>query len=247
MRKKLEVQISVADLFTAPTIGTSTSTPEYFEVMCYLAEAMAHKVLLLKTMGSPRMSVSNSDRDKRKPKNKQKVYEKLNYQQVGSGRGNGRFNSLLVAMLVMRLSLAVIAPLTGIAVKWLLIGRYQPGKYPLWGSMYLRWWFVEKVINVFGKGVRDVLSASNLLSPPVHIWYWLMARLLPGGGLGGVTKLVGTHYEIVSIIYRALGAKVGDDVVFGSRTVVLTSTASRSARVVFEAGSMVADRYIGVL
>jgi hypothetical protein len=39
--------------------------------------------------------------------------------------------------------------------------------------------------------------------------YWLMQKLLPGGKLAGVTPLVGTHYEIVSIIYRLLGAKVG--------------------------------------
>ena len=38
--------------------------------------------------------------------------------------------------------------------------------------------------------------------------YWLMSKLLPGGGLLGVAKLVGTHYEVISIIYRLLGAKV---------------------------------------
>jgi acetyltransferase-like isoleucine patch superfamily enzyme len=38
--------------------------------------------------------------------------------------------------------------------------------------------------------------------------------------------------------------EVGDDVVFGSRSVILTSSATRSAAVVFEAGSMVADRCV---
>ena len=38
--------------------------------------------------------------------------------------------------------------------------------------------------------------------------------------------------------------EVGDDVVFGSRSVVLTSSAVRSAPVKFESGSMVADRYL---
>ena len=38
--------------------------------------------------------------------------------------------------------------------------------------------------------------------------------------------------------------EVGDDVVFGSRSVILTSSATRSAPVVFEAGSMVADRCV---
>ena len=36
---------------------------------------------------------------------------------------------------------------------------------------------------------------------------------------------------------------IGDDVVFGSRSVVLTSTTEESKPIVFEAGSMIADRY----
>lgn len=95
--------------------------------------------------------------------------------------------------------------------------------------------------------------------------YWLMAKLLPGGGLVGVAKLVGTHYEIISIIYRLLGAKIGkrvywpgsgleivefdllevqDDVVFGSRSVVMTSCTTASKKIVLEAGCMVADRCV---
>jgi hypothetical protein len=48
---------------------------------------------------------------------------------------------------------------------------------------------------------------------PWNTWksfqYWLMSSLLPGGDLGGAIAIVGSHYEIVSMIYRALGAKVG--------------------------------------
>ncbi len=32
-----------------------------------------------------------------------------------------------------------------IAVKWLVIGRYRPGRYPVWGFYYFRWWLVELV------------------------------------------------------------------------------------------------------
>ena len=156
-------------------------------------EAMSHKVLLMKTMGSPRMSMSATDKRQPKPK-PEAVYTELSYQQpydqpdeestllnkhasadavspfsstsfaclfvqslplllvypirriiiwfMIAGpwvelmrRGVGRFTALLWAMAIMRVTLAVLAPLTGIAVKWLLIGRYQPGRYPLWGSM----------------------------------------------------------------------------------------------------------------
>ncbi len=32
-----------------------------------------------------------------------------------------------------------------IAAKWLLIGRYKPGRYPLWGSFYIRWWIASRL------------------------------------------------------------------------------------------------------
>lgn len=34
--------------------------------------------------------------------------------------------------------------LLSIAVKWILIGRYKPGKYRVWGLYYLRWWIVNR-------------------------------------------------------------------------------------------------------
>ncbi|KAI9331586.1 hypothetical protein BDR26DRAFT_938321 [Obelidium mucronatum] len=43
-------------------------------------------------------------------------------------------------------------PFIGIAAKWAIIGRYQPGKYPLWGSYYLRWWLVDQILGYFGAG-----------------------------------------------------------------------------------------------
>ena len=49
--------------------------------------------------------------------------------------GLGRFYSLLLAMFIMRASLAIFAPLAGVLLKWVLIGKFQPGRYPLWGSM----------------------------------------------------------------------------------------------------------------
>ncbi len=32
-----------------------------------------------------------------------------------------------------------------IALKWLVMGRCKEGHYPLWGSVYLRWWFVGRL------------------------------------------------------------------------------------------------------
>jgi non-ribosomal peptide synthetase-like protein len=34
--------------------------------------------------------------------------------------------------------------LLSIAIKWLVIGRYKPGRYPVWGFYYFRWWLVTR-------------------------------------------------------------------------------------------------------
>ena len=49
----------------------------------------------------------------------------------------GAFASLILFYPIM-----VVIP---IVVKWLLIGRYTPGEYPLWGWFYFRWWFATTV------------------------------------------------------------------------------------------------------
>jgi len=49
----------------------------------------------------------------------------------------GAFASLILFYPVM-----LMVP---IAVKWVLIGRYKPGAYPLWGWFYFRWWLATTV------------------------------------------------------------------------------------------------------
>jgi non-ribosomal peptide synthetase-like protein len=34
--------------------------------------------------------------------------------------------------------------LLGVALKWIVIGRYKPGRYPVWGFYYFRWWLVTR-------------------------------------------------------------------------------------------------------
>src|SRR5437899_5634239 len=37
--------------------------------------------------------------------------------------------------------------LAAVAAKWIVLGRVLPGRYPLWGWYYLRWWFVQTVVS----------------------------------------------------------------------------------------------------
>ncbi|MGD1073177.1 MAG: Pls/PosA family non-ribosomal peptide synthetase [Bryobacteraceae bacterium] len=73
--------------------------------------------------------------------------------------------------------------LIAVLVKWVLLGRVQAGRYPLWGGYYLRWWFVQTLIQslpltvlggtpllplvyrVFGARIgKDVHIATDLLA-----------------------------------------------------------------------------------
>jgi non-ribosomal peptide synthetase-like protein len=49
----------------------------------------------------------------------------------------GAFASLIVLYPLM-----MVIP---IAAKWIMIGRYHPGSYPLWGTFYFRWWFTTTI------------------------------------------------------------------------------------------------------
>ncbi|KAI8842208.1 hypothetical protein BJ741DRAFT_698104 [Chytriomyces cf. hyalinus JEL632] len=68
----------------------------------------------------------------------------------------GKIFVLMVSVLGAYCTMQIILPLFTIACKWLIIGRYKRGKFPLWGSYYLRWWLVDQVIHEYGIGVFGV-------------------------------------------------------------------------------------------
>ena len=67
------------------------------------------------------------------------------------------------------------------AAYFLLMRRLRPGRYPLWGATYYRWWLADRIVEA---APTYLLSGSSLYNA------WL----------------------------RALGAKIGSDVVIGSMT-----------------------------
>ena len=93
-------------------------------------------------------------------------------------------------------SLVVLYPLMlaiPILVKWLVIGRYKPGSYPLWGSYYFRWWLVttiEAAVPV------SYLSGTPLLS--------IYLRLM-GARIGRNVHLASDNFAIYDLL------SIGDD------------------------------------
>ncbi|SMH31088.1 Pls/PosA family non-ribosomal peptide synthetase [Azospirillum agricola] len=42
----------------------------------------------------------------------------------------------------------IVTLIIAVAAKWLIIGRTKPGRYPLWGAYYYRWWLVQRFVSL---------------------------------------------------------------------------------------------------
>ena len=62
-----------------------------------------------------------------------------------------RFLALVSSMFISRASTQILIPFCGIIFKWIVIGRYKEGMYPMWGPYHTRWWIVEKMLRICGK------------------------------------------------------------------------------------------------
>lgn len=59
-------------------------------------------------------------------------------------------HDLIALLLGVALHAASVPLLIGliVALKWIVVGRFKPGTYPMWGSTYLRWWFVTRLLAI---------------------------------------------------------------------------------------------------
>lgn len=103
-----------------------------------------------------------------------------------------RFINLLIAMFLAKILTQVCSPVFGIALKWLVIGRYKEGMYPMWGSYHTRWWFVEKSLAVTGKGIFQYTDYTTLL------YYRLLGAKI-GRGVSIAKGTVLGEYDLLDI------------------------------------------------
>ncbi|HEY1857417.1 Pls/PosA family non-ribosomal peptide synthetase [Acidocella sp.] len=93
-------------------------------------------------------------------------------------------------LLPFYIALTPVLMAVGICSKWLIIGRYRPGAYPLWGSYYIRWWLASRL---------QVLSGAGLFlgTPLMPVYYRLMGAKV-GRGCVLDSALV-SAWDLVSI------------------------------------------------
>ncbi len=61
--------------------------------------------------------------------------------------GHHDYIALILGLALHAISVPLLLGLV-IALKWIVVGRTKPGSYPLWGSTYVRWWFVNRLISI---------------------------------------------------------------------------------------------------
>ena len=106
----------------------------------------------------------------------------------------------LIALFLFSLALLPIMAVMGIGAKWLIIGRYKAGVYPLWGSYYIRCWLVSGLQRLFGPG-------PFVGTPLLPVYYRLMGAK------------VGRHCALDSALVMAWDlVSIGDDVSIGADT-----------------------------
>jgi non-ribosomal peptide synthetase-like protein len=99
-------------------------------------------------------------------------------------------------------SLALVYPvmlLSCILLKWLVIGRYKPGNYPLWGWFYFRFWFVT--------AVESTVPVSYLSGTPFLSIY---LRLM-GAKVGRKAFVQSDNFAIYDLLSIGEGSSINAD------------------------------------
>jgi non-ribosomal peptide synthetase-like protein len=139
-----------------------------------------------------------------------------------------------VALAISGIGLLSVHPvllLISVALKWLVIGKYKSGSYPLWGNYYWRFWFIQQVHKLVS---LEYLAGSPLLNTYYRLLGAKIDRHVYLGGIElGAADLVtiGANtsindgasligYEIVDGRLNIGNITIGRDCFVGSNTML---------------------------
>lgn len=111
-----------------------------------------------------------------------------------SDKGYNDLVSLALGLGVHMLSIPA-ALLWTVAVKWLVAGRLKEGSYPIWGTTFIRWWFVNRMMTA-----SPITYLTGTPLAPLYL------RLM-GAKVGKNVTLESLEIDVPDLI------EIGDDVV----------------------------------
>ena len=122
---------------------------------------------------------------------------------LGVIKGTVSVTTLIIFTVAMSLLVLPLSISIAIVLKWLIVRRYKPGAYPLWGFYYFRWWLATRVQSVSGMALFEG-------TPLMSLFYRLMGAKI------GKHCIIDTS---LCAIYDLL--TIGDDTCIGARTQLL--------------------------
>jgi non-ribosomal peptide synthetase-like protein len=141
----------------------------------------------------------------------------------------------LLAAAAWGLASAVAVPpfllAVAVAAKWLLLGRIRPGRHPLWGGYYVRWWLAQGLIRSVPlddlAGTPLLPAVFRLLGARIGRDVHLMTRKLAAFDLITIGDRSCIDEESALLGYRVEGSElviggvsVGQDGFVGTRAVM---------------------------
>ncbi len=198
------VSISIQDLYAAPTVRKLAArmdaakpitrieepfhpVPQLRRTLCGIAQALA-LIPIFAFAGV------------------QWIFPYLAYSLVANPDPKSRIPALLTAGAAF-IVLPPLMILLSVAVKWIVIGRYKPGDYPLWGAYYFRWWLVRRFLAV--------IPTQFLAGTPLMAVYY---RLL-GAKIGRDAFLAMDQIDAPDLVTIGDGAIISDGAVFATTSV----------------------------
>ncbi|MFD1874138.1 Pls/PosA family non-ribosomal peptide synthetase [Hymenobacter bucti] len=97
--------------------------------------------------------------------------------------GGWSWEALTALVLGATLAVVPLSCLLVVVLKWLVIGRFRAGEYPLWGFYYYRFWVVKKLVEA---APLQLLSATPFLA----VFYRLLGAKIGRNVYLGTTRVM---------------------------------------------------------
>ncbi|MEH3144604.1 MAG: amino acid adenylation domain-containing protein [Methylobacterium frigidaeris] len=141
------------------------------------------------------------------------------------------FFAEMAVLLLVYVGLNAVTACLAIAGKWLVLGRTRPGRYPLWGTYYFRWWLSQRLtplvhvkwlqgsplIRIYLRLLGARIGRDAMISD-IEVGAPDLLEIGDGASLGG--RLVISNAEVVGNELVIGPVEIGADVAIGTSCVI---------------------------
>jgi len=179
----------------------------------------------------------------------------VSYMLITSTEANIFEEAVALLAIYMGINLATVG--ISIGGKWLVIGRMKPGRYPLWGVYYYRWWLAQRLIGLtqikwlqgsplirvylraLGAKIGDDAQIGELDVGAIDL-----VTIGAGASLGSKLKLSNARVEGAELIIGPVS--IGHDAYIGTSCVIENDVVVEEGAALEDLTSLPAGSHVGV-